>query len=829
MEFNTYFSLKQFFKIKCYYTLLLCFCLLANAQNSFATYDMENLDRGLVAVALDNTVFVGWRWLGNEPDDIAFNIYRNNIKLNAQPLTNRTNYIDSQSPNINSDSYSVRAVVNGQEQVGSKTVSVWANPYSTISLNRPSGGTSLDNVSYDYSPNDTSIADLDGDGEYEIVVKWNPSNAKDNSQSGYTGKVYLDAYELDGTQLWRIDLGWNIRAGAHYTQFMVYDFDSDGKAEVACRTADGSVDGLGNVIGSASADYRTSAGYILSGPEFLTVFEGTTGRALATTDYVPARGAVSDWGDNYGNRVDRFLAGVAYLDGERPSLIMSRGYYTRAVVAAWDWRDGQLSQRWVFDSNDSGNSAYRGEGAHSLTVGDVDNDGRHEIIYGAATIDDNGTGLYATGLGHGDALHLSDMDPNRAGLEVFMVHECPSCYGEHGIEMHDGATGDIIWSASGEGTDVGRGVAMDIDPRYSGYEAWASRGGLYSAQGQLISSTKPGQMNFAVYWDGDLLRELLDGTIINKWNYQTQSADRLLTAYNYGAAQNNGTKANPALSADILGDWREEVIWRHENNSSLLLFTTRAESDYRLRTLMHDPQYRVAIAWQNAGYNQPPHPSFFLGEGMSMPPAPDIRIVNGGDTPVTSLELSAQVNSDQANLNWTIENISLSALEIYRDTDADPSGRTRIAIVNTATRSYTDSGLSVGTTYYYWIKATDSNGVVFNSNAAAVTTDDDSPVGQASCEYLLNNEWGSGFTANIRITNNSTSLINGWSVSWQYTDGTQIIGSWNANVTGNNPYTATQLSWNANLPVGQSLEFGFQGEKGSGVAQIPVISGSVCH
>lgn len=624
---------------------LLC-CSVLLAAHAQAARQMEYLDRGVVAIRSGNGVYVGWRMLGNDPANISFNVYRNGTRLNSTPITNSTNYFDSSGSTT--ASYTVRAVVNGSETGDSAAGSVWGNPYLAVNLQRPNGGTTPDGVAYDYIANDLSVGDLDGDGKYEIIVKWEPSNAKDNSQSGYTGNVFIDAYKLSGTRLWRIDLGRNIRAGAHYTQFIVYDLDGDGKAEVAMKTADGTRDGTGVVIGNANADHRNSSGYILSGPEFLTIFNGQTGRAMATTNYVPARGTVSSWGDSYGNRVDRFLAGVAYLDGTRPSLIMARGYYTRSVIVAWDWRNGQLAQRWTFDSNSSGNGAYAGQGAHSLTIGDVDGDGRDEIIYGSATIDDNGRGLYTTGLGHGDALHLGDFLPSRPGLEVFMVHECPSCYGQHGVEMHDARTGQIIWSHDGGRTDIGRGVTMDVDPRYPGSESWASAGGLYAANGTLISSAKPNSINFGVYWDADLSRELLNGTTIDKWNYNNSTTSRLLTAYQYGAAQNNGTKANPGLSADILGDWREEVIWRNESNTQLLIFSTTTVTSHKLRTLMHDSQYRVAIAWQNVAYNQPPHTSYFLGEGMNPQPVPDIYFVGTDPNPPVGGSSSSSSSSSAA-------------------------------------------------------------------------------------------------------------------------------------------------------------------------------------
>lgn len=504
--------------------------------------------------------------------------------------------------------YAIRAVINGVEQAAEGSVRAWSTPYKSIPISRPAGGTTPDGVAYVYEANDGSVGDLDGDGEYEIVLKWQPTNAQDNANSGYTGNTLIDAYKLDG----------------------------DGKAEVMLKTADGTVDGAGIVIGSAAADYRNSSGYILSGPEYLTVFDGKSGAALATTDYVPARGTVPDWGDAYGNRVDRFLAGVAYLDGSRPSAVFTRGYYTRAVLAAWDWRDGKLTQRWVHDSPTAGSGAY-GEGAHWLGVADVDEDGWDDIIYGAATIKSDGTLLYRTGLGHGDALHVGVHNPQRSGKQIFMVHENPTVYGTgRGMEMHDAATSEILWGY-GSGADIGRGVCFDIDPAYPGNECWSSAGSfLISAAGEIISdSARPQFYNFGIWWDGDLSRELLDGdlsrellddTKIEKWVPSTLSSTRLLSAATHGASSNNGTKKNPVLTADLFGDWREEVVWRNSTNTALLVFSTTTASSYRFPTLMHDPQYRVQVAAQNAGYNQPPHPSFFLGNDMAPVTWPAVQI-----------------------------------------------------------------------------------------------------------------------------------------------------------------------------------------------------------
>ncbi len=625
---------------------------------------MENLGRGVVALKQsDSKIFVSWRLLGTEPADLAFNLYRiadgaAPALLNPRPLTGATHFLDTTFDPARSNAYVVRAILAGREISPATTAArsalatipahAPARPYLSIPLRTPPG----------YTPGDCSVGDLDGDGEYDLVVHMN-GRGRDNSQAGETDPPILQGYKLDGTFLWEINLGKNIREGAHYTQFMVYDLDGDGRAEIVCKTADGTIDGVGKVIGDATADWRTKTadlvasrdrtgsvtapdgsraasrvGYVLAGPEYLTVFDGRTGRALATTDYVPARGNVSDWGDGYGNRVDRFLACVAYLDGVRPSVVMCRGYYTRTVLAAWDWRDGKLTQRWVFDSDNYGppdaTNPYRGQGNHGISVADVDGDGRDEIIYGAMCINSDGTPRYTTKLGHGDAMHVSDLDPNRPGLEIFDIHENPKH--PYGLEFRDASTGVMIWGKPGgteNSPDVGRGCALDLDPRYPGYEIWGAGGplirGLYNVKGEKISEKNPSSCNFALWWDGDLLRELLNGNHVDKWNWTDGTETRLLTAED--CSSNNGTKSTPALSADLLGDWREEVLFRTNDGKELRLFTTTIPSEHRLYTLMHDPQYRLAIAWQNVAYNQPPHPGFFLGDGMKPAPRPNITLV----------------------------------------------------------------------------------------------------------------------------------------------------------------------------------------------------------
>ncbi|MCR4944688.1 MAG: RICIN domain-containing protein [Clostridium sp.] len=579
---------------------------------------IESLNRGLTAVKTSNGVLVSWRLLGTEDYNIGFNVYRDGKKI-AGPITNSTNFLDKSGSA--SSKYYVTTVVNGVEQTQSDTVIALSNNYMDVPIQKPAN-TSLDGVTVTYSANDATVADLDGDGEYEFIVKWDPSNSKDNSQKGYTSNVYIDAYKMNGKRLWRIDLGKNIRAGAHYTQFIAYDLNGDGKAEVAMKTADGTVAGDGSVIGDKSKDYRNSSGYILSGPEYLTLFEGSTGKILNNQEFTPTRGTVKSWGDSYGNRVDRFLAGVAYLDGKTPSLIMCRGYYTRSVISAYKYQNGSLNKQWTFDSNTSGNSAYAAQGAHSLNTSDIDNDGYDEIVYGSAAIDHTGKGLYSTKLGHGDALHTGDFDPNHSGLETFMVHEEKGSAA--GIELRDAKTGNRLFGKK-TGTDVGRGLIANIGPDYYPY-ILLTTDGCYDSKGNAVT-TKAASLskNFTSYWDGDLYQELLDGTHIDKWNSNTKSIDRLLTGSNVHS--NNTTKATPSLSGDILGDFREEVVWPTSDDSALRIYMTPYETNHRLYTLMSDVQYREAIAWQNVGYNQPPHPSYYIGEDMKTPTKPNVYTV----------------------------------------------------------------------------------------------------------------------------------------------------------------------------------------------------------
>ncbi|MDR2693244.1 MAG: T9SS type A sorting domain-containing protein [Chitinispirillales bacterium] len=630
---------------------VLSLALLPQLNILAAPMQVENIDRGLIAVRVGQGYYLSWRLLSGEPYNTGFNVYRGAAKINGTPVTAATVYTDAVAA-LNSV-YTVRAVAaNGVEREAGGAAIIINNTdgpnsnntngetagYLQINLQRPPAGAQ----GGAYSPGDGSAGDLTGNGVYDLVIKWDPDNAKDNSQSGITDNVLIDAYTLTGTRLWRIDLGQNIRAGAHYTQFLVFDFDGDGKSEIIMKTAPGTKDGTGAFIkmgpaanASHSTAYRNTNGYVLSGPEYITVFEGATGKELATIDYWPGRGTVDSWGDNYGNRVDRFNAAVAYLDGERPSAVFQRGYYTRMTFLALDWRDGRLTERWRFDSGTSGNGSYAGQGNHQLSVADVDNSGKHSIITGAAVIGPDGKGKHTTGWGHGDALHVAHMIKGTPAPQIFMPHEDKSA--GHGVLLRHANNGAKIFNVPKADTDVGRGNAADLDAAVPGFKFWAAGGmGLYDLAGNVVSATLPnngnntGVCNFVVWWDGDLSRELLDGNQITKWSVANNRGTRLLTAY--GANSVNGTKSTPVLQADLFGDWREEVVLA-AGSDAVRIYTTTITTTHRLVTMMHDPTYRCAVAWQNSSYNQPPHPGYYIAGDMSFPP-PALNVAAVGGSPV---------------------------------------------------------------------------------------------------------------------------------------------------------------------------------------------------
>lgn len=585
---------------------------------------VEDLDRGVVAAKSGNDkgMLISWRLLGTDDEDTSFKVYRNGepTVLYEGTAADATCYYDPDG--TTADWYTVD-VYQGTEctefacpatMLGNKDSS---GAYFDLNFTAPSDLTMPDGSTCSYTVNDCSVGDADGDGQYELFVKWDPSNSKDNSKSGYTGNVYLDCYKLDGTRLWRVDLGRNIRAGAHYTQFMVYDYDGDGKAEMICKTSDGTVDGTGAVIGNASADYRASSGYILSGNEYLTLFDGLTGKALDTVDYVPGRGTVSSWGDSYGNRVDRFLAATAYLNGTTPSCVMIRGYYTRMTATAYNVVNKKLVQLWAFDSGtaESTTSGY-GDGNHNCFAADCDNDGRDEIVMGAAVIDDDGTLLYTTGQRHGDVLHVGDFVPSNPGLEIFMCHEGAP----YGMSLRDAATGKTILRVNGGG-DTGRGLADNLVAGNDSAEFVGVQDSVvYDASGNQVCNwsniTKWG-MNSVVYWTGTLERAVLDRTIVDQYGL-----GRVFTGS--GVTYNNSSKSNACLTCDLFGDWREEMIFRLGTGSGVRIYTTTYETEYGIVSLMHNVQYRTAVAGQNVAYNQPPHTDYFLGTGYPLPERPNV-------------------------------------------------------------------------------------------------------------------------------------------------------------------------------------------------------------
>lgn len=584
---------------------------------------VEALDRGLTAANTGNGMLLSWRSLATDSDDTNFKLYKNGDLLTEIDSASATNYLDvggTAEDKYTIETYSGAYKTNVAESAtvfGTKN-SGQSGAYFDIPLDVPSPLTMPDGSTCTYSPNDASVGDADGDGEYEIFLKWDPSNAQDNSKNGYTGNVYIDCYKLDGTKLWRIDLGKNIRAGAHYTQFMVYDYDGDSIAELVCKTADGTVDGTGTVIGDGSKDYRSTAGRILTGPEYLTLFDGKTGRALDTVDFKPARENVSNWGDDYGNRVDRFLAATAYLDGQTPSVIMGRGYYTRMAVTAYDVVNKKLTERWAFDTGHDESVAGYGDGNHNCMPADVDGDGKQELVMGSAVIDDNGKLLYTSGLSHGDAMHVGDFDPSNPGIEIFMCHEEKNA--GYGISLRDGKTGSILFREKAD-SDTGRCLADNLIPGNDTAEIVGSHNAVvYDTSGNVVCNwsdiTKWGQ-NSVIYWTDTLERAVMDRTMIDQYG-----KGRVFTGD--GAAYNNASKSNAVISCDLFGDWREEVIFHTNNGSALRVFTTTYSTDYKIYSLMHNPQYRAQVAGQNVGYNQPPHTDYFIGTGFDLPKVPEV-------------------------------------------------------------------------------------------------------------------------------------------------------------------------------------------------------------
>ena len=597
----------------------------------------EHLNRGVVAIRSGQQVIISWRTLTSDAIGQPFDIYRNGEKLNREPLAKGGTFFIDDKP-LPTATYEVRGGgIDGRYVLNSDA----PDGYLSIPLQKPDDGETPDGRKYRYSANDASVADVDGDGQYEIILKWDPSNAHDNAHDGYTGPTLFDCYKIRSQEsgvrsqlLWRINLGINIRSGAHYTPFIVYDLDGDGKAEMMVRTSDGTTDSKGKVIGDPEADYRHKGpdkiGRILTGKEYITVFNGLTGEAMDTKPYIPERGDLRGWGDEKANRSDRMLAAVGYLDGIHASAIFCRGYYTRSVLVAWDWDGRELKARWTFDTNNPEWASYAGQGNHNLRVADVDGDGCDEITYGSMAVDHDGRGLYNTGMGHGDAIHLMAFDPRSRELQVWDCHENR----RDGSDFRNARTGEVIFKVPST-SDVGRAMAADIDPTNPGVEMWsADSHGIRNIKGEIINAAKDADdpqhhnylmlggrwlpMNFGIWWDGDLLREMLDRGRVSKYNWQNQTIEDIVTFPDI--VFNNGTKSNTCLSADILGDWREEVIARTPDSSELRIFVSPIPTDYRINCLMEDIPYRLSVATQNVGYNQPSEPGFYLGPDDTINP-----------------------------------------------------------------------------------------------------------------------------------------------------------------------------------------------------------------
>ena len=635
--------------------LLLIISASAQAQTAYdyARLKGERLNRGVVAFRTSSdSVCVQWRYLPSDPLDASFEVLRDGKVIGRRGPKEPTFLMDG-NPCTAATVYEVRSLTLS----GSWTLPANAPiGYLDIPLSLPSQGVGGGS----YTPNDATMADLDGDGQLEIVLKWDPSNSKDNSHSGITDPTILEALRLDGTSMWRVNLGQNIRSGAHYTPFIVADLDGDGCAELLVRTSDGTIDGTGAVLGDPKANHvrqpdtkpyqangnpgeqfrgpgwpdkmdRKAArgGFIYKGPEWVTCFDGKTGRALSTIDYIPERGELKGWGDNYANRSDRFLAACAYLDGEHLSAIFCRGYYTRTAITAYDFDGQDLTVRWAFDTNTPEWRSYAGQGNHNLRIGDVDGDGCDEITYGSMALNHDGTGLYNTGFGHGDAIHLTAFFPTDPSLQIWDCHENK----RDGSDFRDARTGEVIFQILSN-KDVGRCMAADIDPTNPGLEMWSSAsGGICNTRGEVIDSTARIPINFGIWWDGDLCRELLDHESVSKYRPSPsrqggESSEETLTGtpFDFSGSEscftlvrfadctfNNGTKSNPCLCADVLGDWREEVLTRTSDNSHLRLYITPLPTRYRFHTFLAEPVYRHSVTMQNVGYNQPTNVGFYFG------------------------------------------------------------------------------------------------------------------------------------------------------------------------------------------------------------------------
>ena len=646
---------------------ILSVLLLTMVLGVFAQRKTDQLDRGLVAIKTNSGVFCSWRILGEEYYDVKYNLYRDGVKI-AEGL-NVSNYTDA-AGSVGSK-YTVKAVVNGREQETSKEAAVWSQNYLEIT---PDHGS----LKSTYVPNDACMADVDGDGELEILMKFDNASWAGTSyqKAGYNGEYFIiEVYKLNGKKLWWVDLGPNMADFQNNEQNIVaYDWDGDGKAEAVMRASDGTVihmaDGTTQVIGDATKNYlsATSSGqwFVYQGNEYLLYLNGETGKPYQVMDY-PLKRLESDetdlnaaWGDGYGHRSTKHFFGAPYLDGRKPSIFLARGIYTRHKMIALDVNPSthELTERWRWSNNTAGSSWY-GQGYHNYGVADVDWDGRDEIVFGSMVIDDNGKGLSTTGLGHGDAQHHGDFNPYVHGQEIFAAME------DHPGNNYRDATTSKIYYRYAAGDDDGRAMMGNFTDEYPGCQGVSSRDpNLISSviNGPLPGGTKDNiTQNFRIYWDGDLCEETQDysngkNSAVGIYKYGKGRID-LLT----GSMTNNDTKGTPCYQGDVLGDWREEVVTRTSNNR-IRIYTTTIPTEWRIYTLWHDMQYRNAMVWQMCGYNQPPHTSYFLGELEGITQAPPAltmtdrtEVSNGGN-------ISSSLNDKQV-LMAEANNMSVSVAD----------------------------------------------------------------------------------------------------------------------------------------------------------------------
>lgn len=590
--------------------------------------DAKPLNRGLLAARIGaKGVLVSWRARAKDVyGKTRYMLYKNGELLGT--FVSKTNFLDAKG--TTADKYRLDVCdADGNVVESQETSTVWDKQYLSIPLAKAPEDTNGTGATY--TPNDATAYDMDGDGEQEIVFRWEPSNVRDGANSGTTGSVYLECIKLDGTQLWRINLGQNIWASQHTVTFLCYDFDGDGYGEMICRTAPGTKDGEGNfvVMGNDSpyANYVSSRGRVEDGPEYLTVFDGMTGAAISSMHYWPSHadfGTPAQNESKYGSqaRIERYNATMARLNvggKATPCAVMNHGYYSAAYYMAATYDGKDIKEVWR-SSFEKSNEGMYGQGYHTLQSADVDNDGFDEIIVGSGVMDHDGKAMWRSGEGHGDALHVGDFDWDNPGLEVFSIMEdYDKASVTYCMDLRDAKTGTLLWGWPKGDRDCGRGICADFALEYEGAEGMSVRSSnLHTSKGKVIAGTNVVNdgKNFRIYWTGDLYDENIDGTWISKWNSTYKRFDNIAKLETLATVNTiNSTKNVPCLLADFLGDYREEIVYYYDINAAngmygLRIFTTNYESSNMLPYLRDDAMYDNAIVWQNTTYNQPPHLSY---------------------------------------------------------------------------------------------------------------------------------------------------------------------------------------------------------------------------